>query len=165
MTDRPAQVLAAGEVPELRRPQCAFGEEMSHRRDWRGYLGGVKLQPVSHEVLPADEPLLNLPEVAERLDVPVTRVHDLLSEGKLLAVVRDGVRYVPAALFGEKSGRAGLNKFVTGAITLLADGGYDAEEILRYLFTEDESLPGRPVDALQGQLAREVLRRAQAMAI
>lgn len=108
---------------------------------------------------------MNLPEVADRLQVPVTRVHDLLSDGKMVAVVRDGVRYIPAAFFAEKPGKTALNKFVTGAITLLADGGFSATEILEFLFTEDDTLPGRPVDALQGQLAREVLRRAQAMAI
>lgn len=161
MTDCPAQVLAAGRRETF--PGSRGGKFLP--TSVRGYLGHVKLEPVSHEILPADEPLLNLPEVAEQLEVPVTRVHDLLSEGKIVAVVRDGVRHVPAALFAEKPGKTALNKFVTGAITLLADGGYTAEEILRYLFTEDDTLPGRPVDALQGQLAREVLRRAQAMAI
>ena len=58
-----------------------------------------------------------------------------------------------------------LNRFVPGAIALLSDGGYSDAEILDYLFTEDDSLPGRPVDALHGHLAREVMRRAQAMAI
>ena len=53
---------------------------------------------------------------------------------------------------------------VSGAITVLYDGGYDANEILAFLFTPDDSLPGRPVDALHGQKAREVIRRAQAMA-
>jgi len=114
------------------------------------------------ETLLADEPMLTLPETSERLGVVVTRVHDLLNDNKLIAHVRDGKRYIPAALFGA-DGTSG--KFVPGVITLLTDGGYSDEEILRFLFTEDDSLPGRPVDALQGQLAREVLRRAQAMAI
>ena len=47
---------------------------------------------------------------------------------------------------------------------MLHDGGYEDEEILRWLFTEDESLPGAPVAALHGDLMREVIRRAQAMA-
>lgn len=110
----------------------------------------------------ADEPMYTLPETAERLGVPVTRVHDLLGAKKLIAHVIDGKRHIPAALFHEQSHSTG--KFIPGLITLLSDGGYSDEEILRYLFTEDESLPGRPVDALHGQLAREVLRRAQAMA-
>ena len=87
------------------------------------------------EQLLIDETLLPFPDVAEKLGVPVTKV-----------------------------GEDGLSKFVSGAITVLFDGGYDADEILAFLFTPDESLPGRPVDALHGQKAREVIRRAQAMA-
>ncbi|WP_144412284.1 Rv2175c family DNA-binding protein [Corynebacterium uterequi] len=107
----------------------------------------------------ADEELLTLGEVAERLSVPVTKVGDVLNAHKLAAVTIDGRRYIPAALLAE--GR--LSKFVAGAITVLIDGGYDDEEILAYLFTEDETLPGRPIDALHGHGAREVIRRAQAM--
>ena len=47
---------------------------------------------------------------------------------------------------------------------MLYDGGFTEEEILAYLFTPDDSLPGRPIDALHGHGAREVIRRAQAMA-
>ena len=35
---------------------------------------------------------------------------------------------------------------------------------MRWLFTEDPSLPGTPVDALTGNRSREVHRRAQALA-
>ena len=115
------------------------------------------------ETLLADEPMLTLPETADRLGAVITRVHDLLAAKKLIAHVFDGKRHVPEALFHEGSDTTG--KYVPGLLTLLADGGYSDEEILRYLFTEDETLPGRPVDALHGQLAREVLRRAQAMAL
>lgn len=125
----------------------------------------MNLHPVSHDILPADEKLLNLPEVAELLNVPVTRVNDLLTAGKLLAVVRDGVRHVPAAFFVEKTNQTTVNKFLSGTITLLHDGDYSPEEIMSYLYTEDESLPGRPIDGLRGHLAREVLRRAQGMAL
>lgn len=115
------------------------------------------------ETLLADEPMLSLPETADRLGAVITRVHDLLGADKLIAHVIDGKRYIPEALFHEGSHSTG--KFVPGFITLMKDGGYTDEEILLYLFTEDETLPGRPVDALHGQLAREVLRRAQAMAL
>lgn len=115
------------------------------------------------ETLLAEETMLTLPETAERLGVVVTRVHDLLGAKKLIAHLIDGKRHIPQALF--KEGENSTGKFVPGVLTLLADGGYSDEEILRFLFTEDETLPGRPVDALHGQLAREVLRRAQAMAL
>ncbi|MCG7273932.1 DNA-binding protein [Corynebacterium afermentans] len=112
------------------------------------------------EQLLIDETLLPFPDVAERLGVPVTKVHDYIGAKKLVHYVQDGKKVVPARLLGED----GLSKFVSGAITVLSDGGYDADEILAFLFTLDESLPGRPVDALHGQKAREVIRRAQAMA-
>ena len=112
--------------------------------------------------VPAGEEVLPLPDIAERMNLVVTRVMDMLGKKQLLAVVVDGVRYVPSR-FLDDDGQ--LNRFVPGAIALLSDGGYSDTEILDYLFTEDDSLPGRPVDALHGHLAREVMRRAQAMAI
>ena len=112
------------------------------------------------EQLLIDETLLPFPDVADALGVPVTKVHDYIGAKKLVHYVQDGKKVIPASLLGED----GLSKFVSGAITVLYDGGYDAEEILAFLFTPDETLPGRPVDALHGQKAREVIRRAQAMA-
>lgn len=103
-----------------------------------------------------------LPDVAEVLDVPVTHVHALLQERKLIAVERDGVVNVPSRMFTEDGT---VQRFLPGVIALLHDGGYSGEETLRWLFTEDDSLPGRPIDALHGHLAREVRRRAQAMAL
>lgn len=126
-------------------------------------VGEVNSNDISLEALLADEPMLTLPEAAERLGVVVTRVDDLLTANKLIAHIVDGKRHIPVALFEKDEPTTG--KFVPGVITLLTDGGYSDAEILRFLFTEDETLPGRPVDALHGQLAREVLRRAQAMAI
>lgn len=123
----------------------------------------VNSNDIPLQALLAEEPMLTLPETADRLGVVVTRVDDLLGAKKLIAHVIDGKRHIPAALFRENEPSTG--KFVPGVITLLSDGGYSDEEILRFLFTEDETLPGRPVDALHGHLAREVLRRAQAMAI
>lgn len=54
-------------------------------------------------------------------------------------------------------------KGLPGTITLLRDSGYHEDEILRWLFTPDDSLPGTPIDALRGDRGREVKRRAQAM--
>nr|WP_246300137.1 Rv2175c family DNA-binding protein [Actinopolyspora biskrensis] len=56
-------------------------------------------------------------------------------------------------------------KGLAGTITLLRDNGYTEEEILEWLFTSDETLPGTPIDALRGDRGREVKRRAQAMAL
>ncbi|MFR9712526.1 Rv2175c family DNA-binding protein [Corynebacterium striatum] len=110
----------------------------------------------------ADEKLLTLQEVADKLDLQITRVFDLLNARKFIAW-RDGegTRYVPASFFNENGV---ISKYVSGVITVLTDGGFNDDEIFVHLFTEDDSLPGRPIDALHGHLAREVIRRAQASA-
>lgn len=92
--------------------------------------------------LPDNEPLLTLPETAERLGVVVTKVMDLVNEHKLIVVRRDGIRYIPEAFLSTK--KENTNRFIPGVIALLADGGFSDEEILAFLFTEDETLPGRP---------------------
>lgn len=108
-----------------------------------------------------DDELITLAEAADRIGIPVTRVSDLVGAHKLAAVKMDGKLHVPALLLNDDGS---VNKFAASAITVLADGGYDDEAILRYFFTDDDTLPGRPIDALHGHGAREVIRRAQAMA-
>jgi hypothetical protein len=115
----------------------------------------------------------DVPHVAELLGVPVTKVHQQLREGHLVAVRREGVVVVPQIFFTD-SGQ--LVKSLPGLLAVLRDGGYRDTEILRWLFTADESLTvtrdgtreqvtnARPVDALHSHQAREVVRRAQAMA-
>jgi len=121
----------------------------------------VSTVPHCDDVLPGDVDLVPLPDVAEMLGISVTRVHDLLREGEILAVRRDGVVAVPAGFFDADDE---IVRFLPGLVSVLRDGGYRDEEILRWMFTADDSLPGRPVEALHGHRAREVIRRAQAMA-
>jgi hypothetical protein len=104
---------------------------------------------------------VTLPEVAERLDVPVTKVHQLIREGALLAVRRKGVRYVPAELVAGPA----VTKHLPGLLTLLRDAGYTDAEALRWLYSPDDSLPGTPATALAENKATEVKRRAQALAL
>lgn len=126
-----------------------------------GMVAFVRKIPMCPDVLPATDESLPLPDVADHLGVPVTRVHALLQEGKLVAVERGGVPQVPVLLLDDDGT---VNRFASGALAVLADGGFRPEEALAWLYAEDDSLPGRPIDALHGQLAREVIRRAQAMA-
>jgi hypothetical protein len=102
---------------------------------------------------------LTMPEVAELLDLPVTRVHQLLRDRKLLAVRRDGVLRVPAEFIVDGA----VVKHLSGVLVLLLDARYDDEEALRWLFTPDDSLPGTPAQALTEDRATEVKRRAQAL--
>jgi Rv2175c C-terminal domain of unknown function len=139
----------------------------------RFYTGEVSSIPAGDDVLDPDEPTYDLSRVAELLGVPVTRVHQQLREGHLLAVRRgDGV-VVPQVFF-TNSGQ--VVKSLPGLLTILHDGGYHETEIARWLFTPDPSLTvtrdgtrdainnARPVDALHAHQAREVVRRAQALA-
>ncbi len=49
--------------------------------------------------------------------------------------------------------------------TLIADGGWTDREMLAWMFTPDDTLPGRPIDALRENRGSEAKRRAQAMAL
>lgn len=111
--------------------------------------------------LSQDVATLTVADVAAQLSVPVARVQQLVRDGQLLAVRRDGAMVVPADFLDENAVIKGL----PGTIILLRDGGYSDEEILRWLFAEDDSLPGTPVASLRAGRHREVKRRAQAMAI
>lgn len=129
--------------------------------------------PAGEDVLDPDEPVYDLPTIAELLGISVTKVHQQLRDGHLVAVRRGGVIVVPKAFFTETGHIA---KPLAGLLAVLRDGGYHDAEIMRWLFTADPSLNitrdgtrevitnARPADALTAHQAREVVRRAQAMA-
>lgn len=119
----------------------------------------VSAFPCSSDVLPDTETIVSLPEAADILGVPVTSVHQLLRDHQLLAIRRDGVAGIPSRFFDAEDE---IVRMLPGVITVMRDAKYTDEDILGWLYTEDPSLPGRPVDALHGQLAREVVRRAHA---
>jgi Rv2175c C-terminal domain of unknown function len=105
---------------------------------------------------------LALPDLAELIDEPLSKVRQMLREGRLVAVARGTppVKQVPAELVHD--GR--LLKGLAGALTVLRDAGYTDIEALRWLLTEDEALPGRPVDAMAQGRDTAVKRRAQVLA-
>jgi len=100
-----------------------------------------------------------LPDVAERLEIPITRVHQMIRDGALLALRREGTLCVPAELLAGRT----VMKHLPGVLTLLRDAGYNDEEALRWLYSPDDTLPGTPAAALDGAAATEVKRRAQAL--
>jgi hypothetical protein len=104
---------------------------------------------------------LSLPEAATALGLPISRVKQLLRDRKLLSVTRPGgARAIPSAFIDGDQ----IVKGLSGTLTVLFDCGFADEEALRWLFTEDETLPGTPVDALHAHRGTEVNRRAQALA-
>ncbi|MFC5993392.1 Rv2175c family DNA-binding protein [Pseudonocardia hispaniensis] len=99
-------------------------------------------------------------DVAQTLSIPVSRVHQLVRDGQLLSLRRGGATEIPADFLDGSA----IVKGLAGTITVLRDGGYHDEDILRWLFAEDDSLPGPPIAMLRSGRHREVKRRAQAMA-
>jgi hypothetical protein len=103
---------------------------------------------------------LTVPDIAERLGVPLAAVRTMLQEREVLGVRRGERRVVsiPARFFTE----AGPLPELPGTFTVLADGGMRDEEILRWLFTTDPTLPdgGAPIDALRAGFKTEIRRRA-----
>ncbi len=104
---------------------------------------------------------LALPDVSELLGVSITKVHSLLESRALLAV-RIGerkIRSVPAAFFQDGK----ILDSLKGTLVVLGDAAFSDEEAIVWLFTDDDSLPGRPVDALREGRKTEIRRRAQAL--
>jgi hypothetical protein len=116
-----------------------------------------------NEVFGLSEDVATLPvaEVAQRLGQPVSRIHQLVRDGQLLSFRREGEVVIPSDFLNDEGG---VIKGLPGTITVLRDGGYADTDILRWLFAEDDSLPGTPVASLRAGRHREVKRRAQAMA-
>jgi Rv2175c C-terminal domain of unknown function len=125
---------------------------------------------VPHETNP-DEPLdndleqlvgewLTVPDVGERFGLRLSDVRQMIEDRQVLGV-RIGARNVmsvPARFFGE----AGPLPELPGTFTVLGDSHMNDAEILRWLFTPDDSLPvkGAPIDALLAGFKTEVRRRA-----
>ena len=102
--------------------------------------------------------LLTIPQVAEAMHLPVTRVHQHLRDGHLVAVRDDnGVRMVPALMIQDGV----VVKSLPSVITQLRDARYEDHEIVDWLFRADDSLPGSPIEALRANRGSEVKRRAQ----
>jgi hypothetical protein len=119
-----------------------------------------EIDPKTEALIPA---WLHLPDISEKWGVLVTQVRQLVKEGDLIAVRRgaNNALQVPAAFIGAERPVKGL----VGTLTVLRDAGFDDAEVLEWLFTPDDTLPGTPIDALREDRGTEVKRRAQAMAI
>ncbi len=97
------------------------------------------------------------------LGVSVSKVRQYIREHQLAAAVPTpgAGQQVPAELIMDGQ----IVKGVPGLLTILHDGNYDDREVLAWMFTADDTLPGRPIDALRENRGSEVKRRAQAMSL
>ena len=117
--------------------------------------------PVADDVLGPDVAVLTVAEVAKTIGSSENKIRQMLRDGHLIAVRRNGELLIPADFVNA----GGAIKGLPGTITVLSDAGFSRTEMFRWLYSEDETLPGlTPVNALRTNHGTEVKRRAQAMA-
>jgi hypothetical protein len=103
---------------------------------------------------------LTVPDIAERVGVRLSDVRQMIEDRQVLGfrVGPRNVMSVPARFFGD----AGPLPELPGTFTVLGDSRMTDAQILRWLFTPDDTLPvqGAPIDALLAGFKTEVRRRA-----
>ena len=108
---------------------------------------------------------LTVPDLGERLGLRLSDVRQLLIDRQLLGfrIGPRNVMSVPSKFVNE----AGPLPELPGTFTVLADGRMSDAEILRWLFTPDDTLPvpGAPIDALRAGFKTEIRRRAMEAAL
>ncbi|KXP15200.1 Rv2175c family DNA-binding protein [Tsukamurella pseudospumae] len=119
---------------------------------------------VSDDLLPEGTSTYNTATVAKGLGVSQSKVLQLLRDRQLIAVRRGGDIHIPRLFFGEVDGRFSIAKHFTGLLSVLHDGGFRDDEIMRWLFELQEDLDAAPAELLHTDSAREMIRRAQSMA-
>jgi hypothetical protein len=105
---------------------------------------------------------LTIGDLAVRLEQRPSRIKDLIRERKLVVVdVGDPPKpSVPIEFLHDGE----LIKGLPGALTVLADAGYSPEQAVRWLLTENDLLPGRPVDYMTAGRHTAVKRVAMSLA-
>lgn len=106
---------------------------------------------------------LTVPDLADELGTDTARVRRMIDTHEIIGVRRTerNIFSVPAAFIADGD----VVKNLKGTLTVLADAGFTDAESIAWLFTDDESLPGTPIDALRRGVKTEIRRRAQALAL
>ncbi|MGO3152173.1 MAG: Rv2175c family DNA-binding protein [Galactobacter sp.] len=105
---------------------------------------------------------LTVPDLVEVLDVDLRHVRKLLDTRALVAVRRGERNVVSVPADFVQDGK--VVESLAGTVTVLSDAGYNDAELIGWLFTPDETLPGTPIEALRTGRKTEIRRRAQALA-
>ncbi len=119
---------------------------------------------------------LTVPEVAERLDVPLAKARRLVEERRIVGVRRGEPPElrIPAAFLvpgnmanpaqrgaAEDAPAWAVLSTLQGTFTVLTDVGFDDEAAIVWLFSPDEALGCSPLAALLAGRKSEVRRVAQ----
>lgn len=133
-------------------------------------LGCGGMKAVRQESEPVDRTpelvWLTIPEAAAELGVRDRDVRSMISERALVATRHEGsAPRVPADLLTtDPEGRRVVVAGLRGTVTLLADSGFDDEEIVRWLFRPNDELGSTPIRALIELRTHAVRRAVQALA-
>jgi len=102
---------------------------------------------------------LTIPDLVEILGIGVSRVRRLIEDRSLLAAKVDGVWKVPELFLRDGQPLPELR----GTLIVLADSGFNDEQAMHWLLSQEESLDAAPIDALRAGRKAEVRRVAQAL--
>jgi excisionase family DNA binding protein len=103
---------------------------------------------------------LTVPEVAERLNIPMGKVRRYIEEHVLFSVRFDGVQKIPAHLIESGEPLPSLR----GTILVLIDAGFDADTAAEWLYRVEDSIGRKPIELLLEGRKSEVRRVAQSLA-
>lgn len=102
---------------------------------------------------------LTIPDLTEILGLKVSQVRRLIEDRALLATRVDGVWKVPELFI---SGGEVVHE-LKGTLIVLGDAGYNDDEAMHWLLSEEASLGASPIEALRAGRKAEVRRVAQAL--
>lgn len=103
---------------------------------------------------------LTIPELVEVLDETPGRVRRLLDEHYLIGSRRNGVFAVPAIFIADGRPLSSLR----GTVIALQDVGFDDDEVIDWLTTEEDTLGRTPIAALLDGHKSAVRRIARTLA-
>lgn len=103
---------------------------------------------------------LTTPDLVEILGEPLGRVRRLIAEQYLVGSTRHGAFSVPSVFIVDGRPLASLR----GTIIVLADAGFTDDEIIDWLFAEEEELGRTPIAALLDGHKSAVRRVARTLA-
>ena len=106
---------------------------------------------------------MSVPECAEALGLPLSRVRELIKDRHLVATRRgeNNAVYLPAGQIVDGDEGPRVLATVRGTVLVLADAGMRDDDIIAWLTSDHDELDGTPLDALRAGQRAHVRRLAQ----
>jgi len=112
-----------------------------------------------------DTEWLSIPEFADRLAVPATRVRDKIRDRAVIAIRRgpNNAWAIPSSFIVQGEGGPHIIAALRGTFTLLADAGFSDDEAMAWVLAHHDDLEMSPLDSLRLGHKAHVRRLAQAL--